>query len=215
MNYLQDQAVMNFAGTAARGSAIGTAVQEGMISYLNDSNLLEAYDGSAWKQVASTTGSILQVLSTTKTDTFSASLSAGAGTDVTGLNVTITPKSSSSKILILVQTNVAMASANFVLGGIQLMRNSTPIGIHDVAGSRNRLTAASAINGNSTVDNATIHVNFLDSPSTTSAITYAVRAFNQAAATRTILVNRSDADGNTAVDTARTVSTITVMEVAG
>jgi len=26
MNYLQDQAVMNFAGTAARGSAIGTAV---------------------------------------------------------------------------------------------------------------------------------------------------------------------------------------------
>jgi hypothetical protein len=43
MNYLQDQAVMNFAGTAARGSAIGTAVSQGMVSYLNDTNALEVY----------------------------------------------------------------------------------------------------------------------------------------------------------------------------
>jgi hypothetical protein len=43
MNYLQDQAVMNFAGTAARGSAIGTAVSQGMVSYLDDSNSLEVY----------------------------------------------------------------------------------------------------------------------------------------------------------------------------
>jgi hypothetical protein len=43
MNYLQDQAVMNFAGTAARGSAIGTAVAEGMVSYLNDTDSLEVY----------------------------------------------------------------------------------------------------------------------------------------------------------------------------
>ena len=32
MNFLMDQAVMNFAGTAARGSAIGTAVSERMLS---------------------------------------------------------------------------------------------------------------------------------------------------------------------------------------
>ena len=43
MNYLQDQTVMNFAGTAARGSAIGTAVSEGMVSYLADSNDVEVY----------------------------------------------------------------------------------------------------------------------------------------------------------------------------
>jgi hypothetical protein len=52
MNYLQDQAVMNFAGTAARGSAIGTAVSQGMVSYLNDSNVVQAYDGSAWNSLA-------------------------------------------------------------------------------------------------------------------------------------------------------------------
>ena len=52
MGYLQDQAVMNFAGTAARGSAIGTAVSEGMVSYLADSNVVQAYDGSAWNSLA-------------------------------------------------------------------------------------------------------------------------------------------------------------------
>lgn len=57
MNYLQDQAVMNFAGTAARGSAIGTAASEGMVSYLNDTDSLEVYRavGTAsptWQPVA-------------------------------------------------------------------------------------------------------------------------------------------------------------------
>lgn len=47
-SYLQDQAVMVFGGTAARGSAIGTAVAEGMFSYLSDTDALEFYNGSAW-----------------------------------------------------------------------------------------------------------------------------------------------------------------------
>jgi hypothetical protein len=34
---------MNFAGTAARGSAIGTALSEGMVSYMNDTDNLEVY----------------------------------------------------------------------------------------------------------------------------------------------------------------------------
>lgn len=51
MNYLQDQAVMNFAGTAARGSAIGTAVSEGMVSYLQDNNFVQVHDGTAWRSV--------------------------------------------------------------------------------------------------------------------------------------------------------------------
>jgi hypothetical protein len=45
--YLMDQSVMTFAGTAARGSAIGTAV-EGMVTYLEDSNSLQLWDGASW-----------------------------------------------------------------------------------------------------------------------------------------------------------------------
>jgi hypothetical protein len=48
--YLMEQSVMVFAGTAARGSAIGTA-SEGMVTYLSDSNSLTVYDGSNWKAI--------------------------------------------------------------------------------------------------------------------------------------------------------------------
>jgi len=55
MDYLMDQSVMVFAGTAARGSALGTAVSEGMVSYRTDQNALEYYDGSAWIPVGAAT----------------------------------------------------------------------------------------------------------------------------------------------------------------
>jgi hypothetical protein len=50
--YLMDQSVQVYAGTAARGSAIGTAVSEGMVSYLADTNVVQAYDGAAWNSLA-------------------------------------------------------------------------------------------------------------------------------------------------------------------
>jgi hypothetical protein len=53
--YLMNQTVMNFAGTAARGSAIGTAVSEGMVSYLADSDFIEIYSGSEWLPAISAT----------------------------------------------------------------------------------------------------------------------------------------------------------------
>jgi hypothetical protein len=50
-DFLMDQAVMTFDSAAARGSAIGTAT-EGMVSYLNDTNSLEVFDGSRWTGAA-------------------------------------------------------------------------------------------------------------------------------------------------------------------
>ena len=49
--YIQDQVVQNYADSAARSTALGTAVAEGMVSYLQDSNSVEVYDGSAWVAV--------------------------------------------------------------------------------------------------------------------------------------------------------------------
>lgn len=51
-NYVQDQVVQVYAGSAARSSALGTAVTEGMISYLSDTNSVEYYSGSAWVAVS-------------------------------------------------------------------------------------------------------------------------------------------------------------------
>ena len=51
-SYLQDQVVQVYAGTAARGSALGTAVSAGMVSYLEDSGVLQFYNGTAWANVS-------------------------------------------------------------------------------------------------------------------------------------------------------------------
>jgi hypothetical protein len=48
--YLASQVVMVFADAAARTSAIASP-QEGMISYLKDTNAVEKYDGAAWVSV--------------------------------------------------------------------------------------------------------------------------------------------------------------------
>ena len=54
-NYLQDQVVMTFGGSATRASAIGTAnFEEGMVSYLTDTDKMEVYNGTNWVSVAPT-----------------------------------------------------------------------------------------------------------------------------------------------------------------
>lgn len=50
--YIQDQTVMVFASAAARTTALGTAVSEGMVSYRTDGGILEYYNGSGWASVS-------------------------------------------------------------------------------------------------------------------------------------------------------------------
>ena len=46
--YLMQQTVMVFASSAARTTALSGVLAEGMVSYLQDTNTLEVYDGAAW-----------------------------------------------------------------------------------------------------------------------------------------------------------------------
>ena len=48
--YLMDQSVMTFASSGARGSAIASPT-EGMVTYLEDSNTIEAYNSTTWVTV--------------------------------------------------------------------------------------------------------------------------------------------------------------------
>jgi len=70
---LMDQAVMVFADAAARTTAIPSPT-EGMVTYLSDSNTVEAYNGSAFVNVASVGTSAYRFVSTvyfTSSGTFS------------------------------------------------------------------------------------------------------------------------------------------------
>jgi len=79
-NYLMDQSVMVFGGSAARSSAIGTAnFEEGMVSYLTDTDKVEAYNGTDWVSVAPTTSQGLTLINTTSFSAVS-SVSAPTGT---------------------------------------------------------------------------------------------------------------------------------------
>ena len=51
-SYVQNQVVQVYAGTAARGTALGTAVIEGMLSYLSDSDTVQFYNGTAWTNIS-------------------------------------------------------------------------------------------------------------------------------------------------------------------
>jgi hypothetical protein len=153
-------------------------------------------------------GGILQVVSTTKTDTFSTN--AAAFTDITGLSVTITPKSTSSTILVFGTVAGASNAAGTPRVPIRLLRGATAISIGDTAGSRTR-TTASGTSTNATVI-ASIAFNFVDSPATTSATTYKLQTFG--IDSTTVVINRSTTDTDNA-NFERATSTITVMEVAG
>jgi len=164
-------------------------------------------------------GKILQVVSTTKTDTFSASIAQGALSAVTGLSATITPSSTSSKILVLGQVNAATAVGGFYLEGVTavLTRGGAAICIGDSAGARGRGTSSGgsvvAANGLDEIAQS-ISILFLDSPATTSATTYAIEVGHSRAGTTTVVINSPGVTTLDRSDIWRTTSTITVLEVS-
>ena len=200
-DFLMDQTVMVFAGTAARGSAIPTP-SEGMYAHLHDTDALQYYDGSSWvSAIPASNSAILQVVSATKTDTFS----TGATTfqDITGLSVTITPSATSSKIMVFASVFGSSPSTNTTHFG--LLRGASEIA---------RSTTASSVNASGFIADIpssggfTVVTNFLDSPNTTSATTYKVAMRQNSGGTGWI--NRRNSD-----DAFGGFSSITVMEVAG
>lgn len=77
--YLMQQTVMVFADASARTTALSGVLAEGMLSYLQDTNSVEVYNGSAWVSVSSD-----QIPLTTKGDLLTYSTSdtrLGVGTD--------------------------------------------------------------------------------------------------------------------------------------
>lgn len=203
-SFLMDQAVMTFTDSTARTSAIGTAT-EGMLTYLADTNDLEVFDGSSFVNIIPAPTAVApNLVSTTKTDTFSSS--SGSLTNITGLSATITPSSATSKVLVVVTIGQVDANGTdrIIFG---LTRAGTQIGQGDAAGSRAR--ASSIFAAAADFDDSTAF-SFLDSPASTSALTYQVQG--AIITTGTFFVNRSNSDGDSG-GTGRASSTITVTEV--
>jgi hypothetical protein len=173
-----------------------------------DSNGVPVLNGTglAIPSSALPTGSILQVVSTTKTDPFSTT--SQTFTDVTGLTATITPSSATSKIMILSTVSAGSSTGTVAIQG-RLLRDSTPIFIGDSSGSRTQSSFDNEVTGSAQAQNG---ISALDSPNTTSAVTYKfqIRSTNG----NTVGVNRAASDTDQA-SRSRTASSIILMEVAG
>ena len=158
------------------------------------------------------TGKILQVKQVEKTDTWSTTADFSF-VDITGLAVTITPSSSSNKILVLVDL---VASSSYWVSYIKLLRGSTEIGNTATGKQSNQGNYFSAFGTNVTDSNANGFVHhhtrqILDSPNTTSAITYKVGFW--ARSSGTLYVNRN-VGAVDSTDYERYMSIISATEIA-
>ena len=157
-------------------------------------------------------GHVIQVKSATFTDVQSISV-ADTRTDITNLSVSITPSSTSSKILVNTHISYGGSSNNLYASG-NLLRDSTAIGVNTTA-TGNQLNISFGLNlvgqTNETYKLRNSSMTFLDSPSTTSALTYKVQG--RLDANGILYINRTGQDANADYGS-RGISTLTVMEIA-
>lgn len=158
-------------------------------------------------------GHVIQVVQTTFREGVSFTLN-NTFSAMTQLNTNITPSSTSSKILIRLCSYVTSDSdSTNPYPGFRFIKDSSPItlAIGTTTSSRKELTGAAGETGNSYSGTVYLGAEFLDSPSTTSQITYGVEYTGYSS--RTFNVGSSGInDGNSG---SVTLTTLTLMEIAG
>jgi hypothetical protein len=148
-------------------------------------------NGSGVLSFASGGGKVLQVVTATDETTrniTSNSYVTGSNT----LSVTITPSSTSNKIFIIMSSN-CMAPSDTYAGDVTIFRGATNLATNQFA----RLVESGTYGG------SVVSITVLDSPSTTSATTYEVKAKVESGGNRIILNEGSSK------------SSITAFEIAG
>ena len=211
------------------GNAVSIAVPTSNPSSSEVEFKLPGSDGSA-NQVLKTDGSgnlsfgadqagkILQVKNAIKTDT--ASVTSNTFTDISGLSISITPSSSSNKILFRGYVSIGTEGNTNV--AIKIFRDSTEIGksTANSTAANNSTATAAGLNVSSVTSSVKSQIHqlqfeVLDSPNTTSAVTYKVQFAEISLyqyASVTVYVNRTYFTPSASLH--GVISSVTAMEVA-
>jgi hypothetical protein len=159
------------------------------------------------------TGKILQVVQAAKTDT--ASTTSGTYVTISGLSVNITPSATSSKILVIADVKAGNDGGNGYY--LQIVRDSTAIYVGDAATGKQQCiqqTYGGGDTGEGLYGMAKMGGTFLDSPNTTSQVTYAVQFLRLGGnSPQTLYVNRVGSE-SAGQYVGRAASSITAIEVA-
>ena len=207
---------------AINGSGTVTGISAGGLpDGIVDADMLAANAVTTGKLASGVGGKILQVKQAIKTDVFSTTANSGSPFDITGLSVTITPTSNTSKILVFADVGGHVHNSQ---GGAFLIHRAISSGSSGelatgrADGDGNRRTShftgtLYTGDGGGALDiTLTANCNILDSPATTSAVTYKVQ-MQKSSSNDLYCINRTESDDNIS-DESRTVSQIMVMEVA-
>ena len=193
------------------GKAVGTinaasgSVGVGELSATGTKNSTTFLRGDNTFAVPADNGKILQVQSAFKSDT--ASTTSTSDVAITGLSLTLTPSATSSKVLVMFDIGTAgnNANAHFFFTPYRDIGGGgyNAIGL-GVGATYNYASAHYATSNN---NYSAFGGNFLDSPNTTSEITYKLY-FRSSSGSYTSYINRRAAD-----DVFRGSSSLTCMEV--
>tara|TARA_E500000178_G_C16605417_1_gene566602 strand:- start:3 stop:623 length:621 start_codon:yes stop_codon:yes gene_type:complete len=190
-----------------------------------DNTILDLADNFAFTGAVTGVGKILQVVTHIETDftTFTNPgtartdhllIASNAADSTSHVSASITPSATSSKILIQVCVfyEGSTAEQEYLW---DIHRDSTKLGSPKVGSRGGGIASASvghvAANQDSTPE--TRFYQFVDSPSSTSAITYAA-SYNTSATSGSLHLNRTVTDSDSA-SYERGVSSIVLMEIAG
>ena len=159
-------------------------------------------------------GKILQVVSTTKTNSQSTT-TANSYVDISGFSLAITPTSTSSKIFVQIALQHGGENNSFL--GFKVYRDSTGIGLNGGGDASGNITVAS-FGGGQGQDNDAYRVRgvawqHLDSPNSTSSLTYKVQ-FASLYYGYAVYINRPHTLDTTNYYTTLGSSSFTLMEVA-
>ena len=162
----------------------------------------------------STTGCILQVV--TANFTGIQTIAAAASNvfnfvDITSLSVAITPKTTSSKILLMAQVNIGCNTADR-MAALRFTGGNADDFVGDTASNRQRVAGILTSPSGAGVVANMMSITYLDSPATTSAVTYKVQgAPNYGSGT--VAINYKGTD-NDAAYYPRGACSLTAMEIA-
>jgi hypothetical protein len=174
--------------------------------------LPDTADGTILTTTNPKSGNILQVVSTTKTDTFSTS-AYQTFTDITGLSTSITT-TGSNKVLLQGVLSISGSSDTFAVARLVRTTSGSDTSIFIGDASSNRSRATFGLYFDQTRGNVQLRVNgftFLDTPSA-GTHTYKIQVYRGEGGSE-LFVNRTS-DGTDSVRSGMVVSSITVSEVA-
>ena len=162
----------------------------------------------------SAAGGLVAVKHVLKTNPFSASVTAGGNVAVDDLTITHEVADPANRLIITAYFGAAANSEQAANTGIAVAEDGTLLAIGDADGSRVRTGAggfSTTTGSNPTLVVAMPSVTFVHTPGAGEKI-YTVRAVNITSGTRTVFINRTEADSNSANNT-RAASALVIQEV--